>query len=59
MKRLEIVIFGDFELLGRFAEKCETDIEKLKCGRNEAYGNSPNQRVLIFIKTLRSMNIKI
>ncbi|CAG7726469.1 unnamed protein product [Allacma fusca] len=33
--RLESVIFGDYELMGRFAEKCLNDITKFKCGRNE------------------------
>lgn len=33
--RLEGVIFGDYELIERFADKCQSDIERFRCGRND------------------------
>lgn len=33
--RLESLIFGDFELMSRFANKCLNDIQKFHCGRNQ------------------------
>ncbi|ODN04277.1 Golgi apparatus protein 1 [Orchesella cincta] len=33
--RLEGVVFSDYELIERFADKCQTDIERLQCGRND------------------------
>lgn len=42
--RLEGVIFGDYELIERFADKCQADIEKFQCGRND-FDPSAHERV--------------
>lgn len=34
--KLEGVIFSDYELIERFADKCQSDIGRFQCGRNEA-----------------------
>jgi Golgi apparatus protein 1 len=43
--RLEGVIFADYEVIGRFADKCAGDIQKFVCGRNDISVQSQAQRV--------------
>ncbi|XP_076374077.1 Golgi apparatus protein 1 [Tachypleus tridentatus] len=36
LNKMEIIIFSDYRLIYKFAEACDKDIQKLKCGRLES-----------------------
>ena len=49
LSRLKPVVFSDYRIIYKFSEACQSDIEKLKCGRMDKGTLDPKGLVVSYI----------
>jgi len=40
LRRMETIVFSDYEMIYKFVDSCNADIEKFRCGRSDSTSDS-------------------